>query len=70
MKYVQKLLFTTTAVITRSEKCLGADRYILFCGPMFVPEFVLSQPTFWDRPLFRRNLQKNNTDIPMFGLFS
>ena len=24
----------------------GADRYILFCGPMFVPASVLSQPNF------------------------
>ena len=24
----------------------GEDRYILFCAPMFVPAFVLSQPNF------------------------
>ena len=52
---------------------------MLFCGPVFVPAFALYQPnfkvnkpTFWDkvnkptfgdRPLFRRNLQKNNIDI-------
>ena len=24
----------------------GVDRYIQFCGPMFVPAFVLSQPNF------------------------
>ena len=24
----------------------GADRRTLFCGPMFVPAFVLSQPNF------------------------
>ena len=24
----------------------GADRYVLFCGPMFVPAFALSQPDF------------------------
>ena len=24
----------------------GADGYILFCGPMFLPAFVLSQPNF------------------------
>ena len=54
----------------------GADVYILFCGPMFVPAFVLSQPsfkvnkpTFWDRSLCRRNLQKNNIDVPMFIFF-
>ena len=29
-------------VITSS----GADRYILFCGPIFVPAFVSSQPNF------------------------
>ena len=23
-----------------------ANRYMLFCGPMFVPAFVLSQPNF------------------------
>ena len=24
----------------------GADRHILFCGPMFVPAFASSQPNF------------------------
>ena len=47
----------------------GADRYILFCDPMFVPAFVLSQPTFWDRPLFHINLQKNSIDIPVLKSF-
>ena len=53
------------------------DKYVLFCGPMFAPAVDLSQPDFkvkqahlWDRPLFHRNLQKNNIDIPMFIFFS
>ena len=34
----------------------GADRYVLFCGPMFVPALVPSQPdykpTIWGRSLY------------------
>ena len=29
-----------------SRSPAGADRYMLFCGPMFVPAIVLSQPNF------------------------
>ena len=53
-----------------------ADRYILFCGLMFVPAFVLNQPSlnvkrahFWEKSSFRRNLQKNNIDIAILRFF-
>ena len=32
--------------LTLSLCIQGADRYILFCGPMFVAAFVLSQSNF------------------------
>ena len=31
-------------LLTRVIENSGAVRYILFCGPMFVPSFVSSQP--------------------------
>ena len=43
---------------------------------MFVPAFVLNQPSFkvkrahfWEKPSFRRNLLKNNIDIAIFRFF-
>ena len=41
-------LFESECILSRDKfwsQCPGADRYI-FCGPMFVPAFVLSQPNF------------------------
>ena len=28
-----------------------------------------NKPTVWDRPLFQKNLQNNNIDLPVFNFF-
>ena len=41
-------------------------------GPVIIlsqPNSRLNKPTFWDRSLFRRSLQNNNIDPPMFNFF-